>query len=377
MSATNRSARIAQLATTIRSYFNPVPQPSPRPLFETLLYASLLENSTHDVTEKTFATLQAEYFDWNEVRVSTKRELSEALKNLTDPLASAERLKATVQSIFESVYSFDIEGVKKQTLGQALAVIEKYKGVTPFAVAYVTQNALGGHSIPVNQGLLLSLVALDVITPAEAEKGVVPGLERAIPKNKGFEVGSMLHQLGVEVGRNPYGPLARKLLLSIDPECKDRLPKKPAPPEPPKPEEPKQIVSKAKPAAGKPSKKGAAASEDKAEAPKAAPAGVKQKKEKPLAAAAGKTTPAAKAKPAGEGKTAGESKSRPTDSKAKSPEAKARPAEAKTAKPAAAKAGPAKANPAKGKRPAPPKAKPTPAKAAKKVNKSLGKRKPR
>lgn len=375
MSATNRSARIAQLATTIRSYFTPVPQPSPRPLFETLLFASLLENSTHDVTEKTFATLQAEYFDWNEVRVSTKRELSEALKNLTDPLAAAERLKATVQSIFESVYSFDIEGVKKQTLGQALAVIEKYKGVTPFAVAYVTQNALGGHSIPVNQGLLMALVALDVITPAEAEKGVVPGLERAIPKNKGFEVGSMLHQLGVEVGRNPYGPQARKLLLTMDPDCKDRLPKRPAPPEPPKPEEPKQIVSKAKPAPAKGGKKAAAAAEEKAVAPKPA-ATTKQKKEKPPAAApaasAGKTTPAAKSKPVGDGKRAGDSKSKPTGAKAKPPEAKPRAAEAKSAKPA-----PAKANPAKAKRPAPAKAKPAAAKAAKKVTKSLGKRKPR
>jgi hypothetical protein len=54
----------------------------------------------------------------------------------------------------------------------------------------------------------------------------VPGLERAVPKSKGAEIGSLLHQLGVEVGRNPYGQQARKLLLEIDPTCKDRLPKR-------------------------------------------------------------------------------------------------------------------------------------------------------
>jgi hypothetical protein len=65
-----------------------------------------------------------------------------------------------------------------------------------------------------------------VISDDEFAKSVVPGLERAVPKSKGAEIGSLLHQLGVEVGRNPYGQQARKLLLEIDPTCKDRLPKR-------------------------------------------------------------------------------------------------------------------------------------------------------
>src|SRR5690606_12737648 len=72
----------------------------------------------------------------------------------------------------------------------------------------------------------------DIITPVEASNHSVPGLERAVPKSKGIEVASLLHQLGVEVGKNPYGQAARKLLLELDPSCKERLPKRPAPPEP-------------------------------------------------------------------------------------------------------------------------------------------------
>jgi hypothetical protein len=144
-----------------------------------------------------------------------------------NPAESASRLKQSLHAVFESVYEFDIETLKKQNIGQAVKQLQKYNGTTPFAVAYVTQHALGGHSIPLNRGALIALHTVGVISDDEFGKGVVPGLERAVSKNKGAEIGSLLHQLGVEVGRNPYGPAARKLMLEIDPNCKDRLPKRP------------------------------------------------------------------------------------------------------------------------------------------------------
>jgi hypothetical protein len=153
-----------------------------------------------------------------------------------------------------------LETLKKQNIGQAVKQLHKYIGTTPFAVSYVTQMALGGHSIPVNNGLLTSLHVIGVITDGEAQKGVVPGLERAVPKRKGVEYGMLLHQLGVEVGRNPYGPAARKLLVEIAPNCKDRLPKRPskrAQVEEP-PAEPAKKPSPPKPAAKKTAKPAAA-----------------------------------------------------------------------------------------------------------------------
>ncbi|MCI0332135.1 MAG: hypothetical protein L0228_02780, partial [Planctomycetes bacterium] len=162
---------------------------------------------------------------------------------LVNPADSAARLKQTLHSVFESVYEFDIEAMKKQNIGQAAKTLQKYNGTTGFAVAYVTQHALGGHAIPLNRGALIALHAVGVISDDEFAKSSVPGLERAVPKNKGVEVASLLHQLGVEVGRNPYGQSARKLMLEIDPNCKNRLPKRPTqrpvevvPPPPPKPE---------------------------------------------------------------------------------------------------------------------------------------------
>lgn len=266
MAATNRAAKITKLITAIKKHYKPVPQPKDRSLLETLLLACLLENSLHEDAEKTLAELRGGYFDWNEVRVTTKQELAEVCKNLTDPEESAARLKATLQSLFEAFYTFDLESMKKQNLGQSIKQLEKLSGTTPFVVSYAVQNSLGGHSIAINQGLLISLQTLDVITDAEAAGGTVPGLERAVPKTKGAEVGSMLHQLGVEVGKNPYGQTARKRLLAIDPKCKDQLPKRPPPPAP------KAKKQAAKPAAEKPPKK----APEKKTAPPSKPAAEKK-----------------------------------------------------------------------------------------------------
>lgn len=249
MATPNRSALINRTLKVLRKHFKPLAPPKDRSLFEHLIFACLLEDSPSEPAEQVFSALKQDYFGWNEVRVSTIRELTDALKPLVNPAESAARLKQTLHSVFESVYEFDIEPLKKQNIGQAAKHLQKYNGTTAFAVAYVTQHALGGHSIPLNRGALITLHTVGVISDDEFKKSVVPGLERAVSKSKGAEVGSLLHQLGVEVGRNPYGPAARKLMLEIDPGCKDRLPKRPTqppepPPEPPKPPAPTAAEAK-------------------------------------------------------------------------------------------------------------------------------------
>jgi endonuclease-3 len=201
--------------------------------------------------------------------------------------------------VFESVYEFDIESLKKQNIGQAAKLLQKYNGTTPFVVSYAIQNALGGHAIPLNQGVLITLHTVRVISDSEFKQGVVPGLERTVPKNKGAEVGSLLHQLGVEVGRNPYGPAARKLMLEIDPNCKDNLPKRPTKPEP----EPPTPVAPAAPA------KGATAVETKKKAGAA--------KEQPAKAADKKKSEKAPTKPATPAKKPAKATKKPTKKVAK------------------------------------------------------------
>lgn len=226
MASSNRTNQINRILKVVKKHYKPVKPPAQRTVLEHLLYSCCLENSPPEDAEAAFRVLSEEFFDWNEVRVSTVRELAEAMKMLVDPEEAAIRLKRSLQSVFESVYAFELEPLTKENLGKATERLARYPGTTPFVVAYVTQAALGGHAIPVNRGLLCAFHVLGVISDEEREQWCVPGLERAIPKSKGQEVGSILHQFGVQVGRSPFSPAVRKLLLEIDPDCKERLPKR-------------------------------------------------------------------------------------------------------------------------------------------------------
>jgi endonuclease III len=303
MASKNRAALVNKALKVVKKHFKPAaPAAKDRTLLEHLVFACCVENSPYEAGERVFQSLKSDYFDWNEVRVSTVRELAEVCKPLNDPNEAATRIKRVLQSVFETHYSFDLEPLKKQNIGAAVKQLEKYNGSSPFVVAFVTQQALGGHAIPTNQGLLESLKIVGVINDAEASKGVVPGLERTVPKSKGFEVGTQLHQLGIEMHRSPYGPTIRKLLLEIEPDAKDRLPKRPTKAEeaaaaapPPAPAPPAKPAAKSPPAAKDgeapkktPTKKPAAASEPPAKARPAKKADkVLKSKPKPTGVGAG------------------------------------------------------------------------------------------
>jgi endonuclease-3 len=270
MSNSNRTSLLNKTLKVLKKHYKPAAPPPSRSLLEMLLFACCLENSPAAVAEKVFADLKGQFFDWNEARVTTIRELAEVMQPLLDSEVAARRLKGVLQSVFETLYSFDLEFLRKQNLGQAIKKLEKYEGTTPYSIAYLTQVGLGGHSIPLNRGALGALQVLGFVADSNLDQAKVPGLERAVSKSKGMEVGSLLHQLGVDFRANPFAAPLRELLLEIDPTCKNRLPKRPS--KKPEPSPPPTLVDEPK---SKPSR-AAKASEPKGSEGK--PAAAPQKK---------------------------------------------------------------------------------------------------
>ena len=224
--AVNRSGLYAKIYKVLKKHYKPVAPNMRLPLMQQLLYGCCLENASSVAADKALAALESDYYDWNEVRVSTATELSESMHMLPDPLGAGNRARQILQSVFETNYSFDIEQLKKENIGAAVKKLQKLKGVTPFTVAYVTQMTLSGHSIPVGSGALEAFYIVGVVTEKEKQKYLLPGLERSIPKNAGIEFGSLLNQLGAELIRAPHGLVIRNILLEIAPDAKERLPKR-------------------------------------------------------------------------------------------------------------------------------------------------------
>lgn len=298
MTTPNRSALITKIHKSLKKHYEPVEPDPNRPVLEQLLYACCLENAAYAAAEAAYKVLSTQFFDWNEVRVSTAKELAESLAMLPDPTTAATNVRKILQHVFETTYSFDLEPLRKLNLGPATQKLEKATGTTPFIVAYGVQTALGGHFIPLDRGALETLYILGVINEAEQAAGSVPGLERTIPKNKGVEFGSLLHQLGAEVIANPFSTNLHKTLLEIVPDAKDRLPKRQAKKPEPEPAPAKKPVpaTKEAPAAAEAKTASPPASAKKKPPPEPAK---KPMAQKPSPAPAKKAVPAKKAPSAG------------------------------------------------------------------------------
>jgi len=264
--------------------------------------------------------LQQAYFDWNEVRVTTVIELGEALGSLPNPTQAGHRIKRCLQSLFEARYQYDIEDMKKANLGKATEELTAWKGVSPFVLAYVSQNALGGHFIPADTMTLDTLVQADIMTESEAEKKVLPGVERAITKTKGTEFSSLLHQFAVEFQHNQKNATALLVFkdLGVTPKAKPKAASLPEKPKPSKADsaEPTASSSKSIPAETQatPSKKS-----DKSKAADPVVVAKKEELKKPAA----KATPSkAEAIKTGAGKVVAEAPAKPKKSELNKAESK-------------------------------------------------------
>jgi len=226
MGSVSRTSQFASLSRVLKKHYKPVSPDAQRTVLEHMVFACCLEDASYDAAEEAFAALVHTFFDWNEVRVTTISELCEVLASLPDRPAAANRVKRVLQAVFEAVYSFDLEECRKKNLGPTATWLSGLDGTSRFVVSYVVQSALGGHAIPVDTGTLRVLALLGLITAKDFEAQAVPGLERAVSKSKGIEFGSMLHQLGAEFTKNPYAPGVRGILLQINPDIEDRLPKR-------------------------------------------------------------------------------------------------------------------------------------------------------
>ena len=325
MSAKNRADLITKLYKFVKKEYQPVPPPANRTVIEHMLYGCCLENSTYEAADNAFAKLQENYFDWNEVRVTTASELAELMKGLSEPKKAAVSVKKTLHGIFETYYQFDIDFLRKENLSKAVSQFEKFTGVSQFVVSYAAQNGLGGHSIPLDRSMLLLFYTIGAISEDEANKGRVPGLERTIPKAKGVEFSGLAHQLAVAFASSPFNTKIREQLLKINSKSKERFPKRGAA---------KKAAAEAKKAEEAAKKAEAAAK--KAEAAAAKKAAAKKAADK-KAAAKTATKKKSTAKTAATRKTAVKKKrSKATSTKKKTTKKKAtprvKPARKKTSK---------------------------------------------
>src|SRR5262249_37563679 len=109
----------------------------PLSVLEQFIYALCREGATREQADGAFRALRERFFDWNEVRVSSQRELEEALADLPDPELRAQRVVNFLQEVFETTFSFDLEGLHKKGLKQAAKQLARYQAASEYVGAWV------------------------------------------------------------------------------------------------------------------------------------------------------------------------------------------------------------------------------------------------
>jgi endonuclease-3 len=185
MPTTTNKQRVLTQLFALKKRYEPV-EPESRLVLEQFLYAVCREGATRAQADRAFRTLQERFFDWNEIRVSSPREVEEALGNIPEPENRAGRLISFLQEVFETTFSFDLESLHKKGLKQAAKQLSRYQAANDYAVSWVVQHSLGGHAIPLDAPSITVLRRLGLLDDAEGElEAMRTSLEHLIPKSRG------------------------------------------------------------------------------------------------------------------------------------------------------------------------------------------------
>jgi len=179
----------------------PAPDKNAEPLsvLEQFVFALCRENATLEQAQQAFHNLRTQFFDWNEVRVSSSRELEEALAGLSDTESRAQRLIAFLQEVFETSFSYDLEGVHKKGLKQAAKSLLGFGASNEYVGAWVVQRSLGGHAIPIDSPTLRCARRLGLIdSTTDDPEAARSTLEHIVPKAKGAQFSDAISQVAEE-----------------------------------------------------------------------------------------------------------------------------------------------------------------------------------
>ncbi len=99
MAAPSRTAQFTRLHKILKKHYSFVAPDPNRTILEHLLFGCCLESAHHGAAEEAFAAMIHSFYDWNEIRVSSVRELSEVMVGLPEPGVAAHRFKRILQSI--------------------------------------------------------------------------------------------------------------------------------------------------------------------------------------------------------------------------------------------------------------------------------------
>ena len=159
-----------------------------------VVYGICHEDTTREHANQALSRFNDQFYDWNEIRVSSVDEIQQTLAGIPEPETRARRIRRFLRQLFNRTYSFSLDALAKKPLKEALKVLRTYDAFeSDYVTATVIQHALGGHAIPVDKPGHRALQRLGISEPELPALRAM--LERAVPKNRGAEFLDLIEDL--------------------------------------------------------------------------------------------------------------------------------------------------------------------------------------
>ncbi len=203
-------------------------QPAPRlSVLEAVAFGIGLEGATRAQAGRALHVFKADFFDWNEVRVSAVAEIQDVFQKAGIPDAEdrATRLRRFLRQLFEKSYSFNLEPLAKKPLKESIKSLQEFEALgSDFVMATVIRMALGGHAIGVDRPIRRALERLGVAEAKVDDLALRAAIERAVPKNRGAEFVDLIEELAHDTCVEGEPDCPRCELRKVCPSSRTRKP---------------------------------------------------------------------------------------------------------------------------------------------------------
>jgi endonuclease III len=208
MATQSKTQLLTNIHALLKKRYKPRSDPNSARLsvLKAVVYGICHEDTTREQANQALSRFEDEFFDWNELRVSSVDEIQETLAGIPAPEEKAKSIRRFLRQLFNRTYGFTLDALTKKPLKEALKVLQTYDAfASDYVTATVIQQALGGHAIPIDKAAHRVLERVGI---SEAEISALRAiLERAVPKNRGAEFLDLIEDV------------ANDTCLETDPEC--------------------------------------------------------------------------------------------------------------------------------------------------------------
>ncbi len=196
MAAPSKAQLLNDVYTLLKKRYKLEPRAERLSVLESIIYGICHEGTTREQAEQALSRFREQFFDWNEVRVSSIEEIQDVLAGQDDAEERANRLRRFLRQLFEKTYDFTLDSLAKKPLKDSVGLLREYEAMeSDYVLATVVQQGLGGHALPVDVPIRRGLARLGVVKETDDPHEVRSHMERAVPKNRGTEFVDLMEEL--------------------------------------------------------------------------------------------------------------------------------------------------------------------------------------